>query len=128
MNAILSIKPKYAERILSGEKGYEYRKRIFRSEDVSRIVMYATQPVSRLVGEFGIEQILRDEPDNLWKRTSDAAGLSRDQFDSYFENRSSGVAIAINQVEQFSPPIDPWNEIEDFYPPQSFRYWDSTIG
>ena len=128
MKAILSIKPKYAERILSGEKGYEYRKRIFRSEDVSRVVMYATQPVSRLVGEFGIEQILRDEPDKLWKRTSDAAGLSRAQFYSYFESRSTGVAIAISQVQRFSPPVDPWNAIEDFHPPQSFRYWDSKVG
>jgi predicted transcriptional regulator len=123
MKAILSIKPKYAERILSGEKEYEYRKRIFRSEDVSRVVMYATQPVSRLVGEFGIERILRDNPEDLWNRTSDAAGLSWTQFNSYFQNRSTGVAIEISQADRFSPPVDPWETIEDFHPPQSFCYW-----
>lgn len=127
MKAILSIKPKYAERILSGEKGYEYRKRVFRSEDVSRVVMYATQPVSQLVGAFDIEQILRDDPEALWYRTSEAAGLSRAQFDSYFRNHSIGVAIKISQVDRFSPPVDPWNEIEDFHPPQSFCYWNRMV-
>ena len=127
MKAILSIKPKYAERILFGEKEYEYRKRIFRSEDVSRVVMYATQPVSQLVGEFGIKRILRDNPEDLWNRTSDAAGLSRTKFNSYFQNRSTGVAIEISQADRFSPPVDPWEAIEDFYPPQSFCYWDSTV-
>jgi predicted transcriptional regulator len=90
--------------------------------------MYATQPVSQLVGEFGVKKIHRDDPDRLWDRTSDAAGLTWAQFNSYFQDRSTGVAIEISRVERFSPPVDPWDKIEDFHPPQSFCYWKSSVG
>ena len=39
MKAILSIRPEYVDRILSGEKKYEFRKRIFKREDVDTIVI-----------------------------------------------------------------------------------------
>ncbi len=34
VKALLSVKPEYAEKILSGEKIYEFRRRIFKRKDV----------------------------------------------------------------------------------------------
>ena len=51
MNAILSVKPEYAMKILAGEKQYEYRKTIFR-RPVEKVYIYASSPVCMIVGEF----------------------------------------------------------------------------
>ena len=42
---LISIKPEYVKRILSGEKMYEYRKRV--PADVKTVVIYATAPVKK---------------------------------------------------------------------------------
>lgn len=60
MKVLLSIKPEYAQKIFAGEKKYEYRKRIFKRNDVDMIVVYVTKPVGKVVGEFEIAEILEE--------------------------------------------------------------------
>ncbi len=60
MNVIFSIKPKYVERILSGEKKYEFRKRIWKKQ-VDRVFIYASSPVKKIVASFvpiGVVEVL----------------------------------------------------------------------
>ena len=54
MKVLLSIKPQYVESILSGKKSYEFRRMIFAAQ-IDTVVIYATKPIGRVVGEFGIE-------------------------------------------------------------------------
>jgi len=49
MNALTSIKPKYVEKIISREKTYELRKKIFKRE-VNNVFIYSTWPEKRLWG------------------------------------------------------------------------------
>lgn len=42
MNVILSIKPRYADAIMRGEKRYEFRCSLFKNPDVDRAFIYAT--------------------------------------------------------------------------------------
>ena len=51
VKALLSVKPEYAEKILSGEKIYEFRRRIFKRKDVDILVIYATRPQCRVVAD-----------------------------------------------------------------------------
>jgi predicted transcriptional regulator len=44
MKALLSIKPEFVDKIISGEKKYEYRKRIFKQK-IEAVVIYCTMPV-----------------------------------------------------------------------------------
>jgi len=34
MNVLLSMKPRYVEKVLSGEKKYEFRKRIWKKKSI----------------------------------------------------------------------------------------------
>ena len=54
---VLSIHPGHIEKILSGEKRYEYRKRI--PTDIQYIVVYATAPIKMIVALIKIDSILR---------------------------------------------------------------------
>jgi predicted transcriptional regulator len=69
MKVLLSIKPEFAEMIFSGSKRYEFRRSIFRNPDVKTIVVYASSPVQKVIGEFEIETIINAELENLWKQT-----------------------------------------------------------
>jgi predicted transcriptional regulator len=123
MNVLLSIKPKYAEEIMNGNKRYEFRKSIFRCrEDVELVYIYSTSPVKKIVGVFTIKTIIEDHPRNLWEKFKEFSGIVEEEFFSYFGGHKKGFAIGIGNVEVFEDPIDPKNFIPGFVPPQSFRY------
>jgi predicted transcriptional regulator len=87
MKVLLSIKPVYAEKIFSGQKQFEFRRTIFKDKRVSKVVVYASAPVQKVIGEFEIDQILNDEIESLWQKTKLQAGISYDFFASYFANK-----------------------------------------
>jgi type I restriction enzyme S subunit len=124
MNALLSIKPEFAEKILSGGKQYEFRKTLFSDpEEVDTIFLYASSPVQRVVGAFTMADVISDAPADLWEKYGHSSGISdRSRFMSYFDGAEEGYAIKIGQVHEFDTPIDPSQVVDDFSPPVSFYY------
>lgn len=125
MNVLLSIRPEFIRMISSGEKKYEFRKTIFRRTDIRKVIVYATAPVSRVVGEFEIESILFDEVHSLWEETKLHAGIDKKYFFEYFTEKEKGYAIKIKNYEEYSKS----RKLDDVYhsvPPQSFAYIDET--
>lgn len=119
MNVILSIHPEYVEKIISEEKKYEFRRKIFK-QDVEQIVVYSTCPVKRIECIFEIKEIFEETPEQLWENYHDFGCISKKKFFKYFENTDKGYAIEIKNVKKLIKPIDKFNE--DFTIPQSFRY------
>jgi predicted transcriptional regulator len=119
---LLSIRPNFADQIFAGLKRYEFRRVLFRSTGVSRIVVYASYPVQRVVGEFQVGSILALETRELWKKTRKHSGIQKQYFDAYFEGRNTAYAIEISFPRKYAKPI----KLEDLFdfsrPPQSFRY------
>ncbi|GCE90268.1 ASCH domain-containing protein [Acetobacter sp. DmW_136] len=122
MRVLLSIKPIFVERILSGEKIFEYRKKIFDASRVNSVIIYATMPVGKIVCEFDIERVIEEHPKKLWEKTHHGAGISKDFFDSYFNERSVGFAIEVGNIRVPEHHICPYQLFEKFTPPQSFMY------
>jgi predicted transcriptional regulator len=114
MKVLLSIKPEFVEEIIDGRKKFEYRKAIFKREDISSIVVYATKPYGKVVGEFEIENIIKDCPKNIWKETKDYSGISKKFFNEYFKGRDTGFAIQIKEFIKYETPMD-------------LNYFDKTI-
>jgi len=126
MDVLLSIKPKYVMSIIDGRKRYEFRKRIFRQPSVSRIYIYASSPVKKIVGSFEVGKILEDRPADLWENVKDYAGINDRDFFSYFAGKSRAFAIEIQDLREFSEPIDPRETMPGFVPPQSYCYMDGV--
>lgn len=121
MEVLLSIKPEFANKIFNGDKKYEYRKVIFKNRDVNKIVVYASAPTSKVIGEFEIEKIMNESPEVLWQKTKRYSGISRIYFEKYFKGRSVGYAIKVKKVKKYKTP----KSLQDEYglrPPQSFIY------
>lgn len=121
MNAILSVKPEYAKKILSGEKTFEYRKVVFK-QPVEKVYIYATSPVRMIVGEFQIDRILRDSPKALWNITHGGSGVTQSFFNRYFKGKSLGYALRLKEVIAYSVPLSPFSLREDFKAPQNYIY------
>lgn len=121
MKVILSIKPEFVEKIFSGEKQYEYRRKVFKQE-VDSVIIYATKPIGKFVGEFKIEDIIHDKPEKIWRLTKKSSGISYNYFKEYFIDRTEGFALKITDLDIYKNPIDPFKAIPNFTAPQSFRY------
>lgn len=118
---LLSIHPEFADAIFSGYKHYEFRRVLFK-EAVDEVVVYATSPVSRVVGSFKIDDIYEEAPADLWKKTRMLAGVTKEKFDSYFHDRPTGFAIKVANPIRFavSQPLSRY--LRSNTAPQSFCY------
>jgi len=121
MRVLLSIKPEFVERIFDGTKKYEFRKSLFKRDDVTIVVIYASSPIKRVVGEFEISEIISEDVDALWKRTQDYSGVTEEYYNTYFFMREIANAIHIGKVVKYDQPksLSEYNLVRA---PQSFCY------
>lgn len=122
MKVLLSIKPEYAEKIFSGQKKYEFRKIGFKNRCVKTVVVYATMPVGRIIGEFKIKEIHKDSPNAIWEKTKQYSGIDEVFFNEYFQGKEYAIAIEVDSPQLYKKPINPKEEFEKFTAPQSFMY------
>lgn len=118
MNAIISIKPQFVEEIKAGVKRYEYRKAVFR-QPVEKVFIYASSPISKVVGEFQPVDILTGTPSTIWEQTSKESGITKCFYDTYFAERQTAYAIEIYNLKIYDSPKE-----LPFRAPQSFCYID----
>lgn len=126
MNVILSIKPEFADAIFKGIKKVEFRKILFK-KDVEKIFIYTSAPVKKITGYFTIDRIVKSSPRKLWEEFGDVGFIDEAEFFNYFGHKEMGFSICIEKVEKFSQSLDPYQIINGFVPPQSFRYHSGKI-
>lgn len=117
---LLSIKPEYVEKILSGQKRYEFRKFHCRP-DIDTIIIYSTSPVKQVVAEVKMIGILEGNLSEIWQKTKDLAGLSETMFFAYYKNKEKATAYQLGEVTVYDTP----KTLSDYglsYTPQSFAY------
>ena len=119
---LLSIKPQFANAIFSGEKRYEFRKAIFKDARVSKVFVYASAPVSRVIGVFYLDGIIANVPSMLWEITNSGAGITKEYFEDYFSGRDVGYALGVKEASLFDEPQKLYDMFDIRHPPQSFRY------
>lgn len=121
MKVLLSIKPEFAFKIFEGKKKFEFRKVIFKNPNVKTVVVYASSPVQRVIGEFEIDDILTSDPKDIWRQTNEYSGISEDFFYEYFSDRKIAHAIKIKNTKKYKLPLH-LQESYNVVPPQSYVY------
>lgn len=120
MNILLSIRPEFVEKIISGEKRYEFRRRVW-ARPCSKVLVYATSPIKRVVGEFDVDDIICDTVLQVWDRCKKYSGIDFERFNMYFKDSALAYAICINRFVEYSRP----RTLVEFglvRPPQSFCF------
>ncbi|MFV8465879.1 hypothetical protein [Flavobacterium sp. LB1P62] len=124
MKVVMSIKPQFANKIFDGTKKFEFRKAIFKNQNVTSVLVYASSPVQKVIGEFEIGEIFNFDLKTLWDKTKEHSGITEDYFYEYFADRKHGFAIQIKNKKRFTIPKS-LKEDYNLTPPQSFAYWNS---
>jgi len=119
---LLPIKPKYAEMILNGEKDIEFRKS-FPKQDVDKIVIYATAPISRIVGEVEVKEQVEERyrdaiicPYLCWFYK---VGISEAELKKYYEWKEYVYYYVLGKVTKYDKSL---SELGINYVPQNFVY------
>ena len=117
---LMSIKPEYVDKIFSGEKKYEYLKRLCK-EKIDTIIVYSSSPIQKVVGELKIKQVLYDKKNVIWNKTNKYGGINKNKYDKYFEKCNNAVAYEIEKAVLYNKTKD----LKDYNlkaAPQSYVY------
>lgn len=117
---LLSINPEHVENIMLGTKRFEFRKVRCRAE-IDRIIIYSTAPIQQVVAEAEVKEIYVGSPEEIWKKTSEFAGISKQFFDKYFKGRSKAIAYELGNIIKYDTP-KPLSAFGVNNAPQSFVY------
>ena len=124
-NVIISIKPEYALKIMSGEKTIELRRK-FPVDDMEGgiAIIYASSPIKEIIGYAVMEEVRELSIDSLWRKCNKQACVTKDFFYSYFDGTQSGFALTLKKPVRLLETLDLKRMEEEFFvsAPQSFRY------
>jgi predicted transcriptional regulator len=124
-DVVLSIKPRYSDKIVTGQKTVELRRRFSAQVGIGTLVLiYETSPIRALTGVAEIADVLTGSPNIIWKEFSDEACIARKDFDDYFAGTKQGVAIRLRGARRLTRALElkELRERFSFAPPQSFIY------
>ncbi|MBK7194692.1 MAG: ASCH domain-containing protein [Myxococcales bacterium] len=117
------MKPRFAQRIASGRKTVELRRR-FPQMAGAPLLLYSTRPVSAIIGCAVVQAVHYDSPTALWRRYGQSSAVTRVEFRDYFRGCARGAAVVIKDYCSLAPLTlssiqEHWS---GFKPPQSYCY------
>jgi predicted transcriptional regulator len=102
---VLSMKPIYADRVFRKTKTVEIRKSFSGKWTGKSAVVYATHPVSSLMGEVRVSAVTEAEPNNIWEQFGEAIGCSKQDFLAYVSDSAKIAAICLDDVRPYKAPL-----------------------
>lgn len=121
MKVLLSIKPQDAMKIFEGIKKFELRRKVFDKRKCEKVIVYASRPLQKVVGEFEVEDIIKAPIGDLWEITKEYSCVDKVRFYDYYDGLKEGYAIKLKNYKKYEQPFDLVN-IYNGRPPQSFVY------
>jgi predicted transcriptional regulator len=134
---LMSINPKFVDKILNKGKVVEIRKQFHKQYEGCRVTLYATHPSKQVCGYAKVEHVKHDSADNIWQQYESLLGCTKAEFDKYTGGREKVYAIFLTNVEPYKVPI-PLTQLnywldENIAPPQSYyklennQHWAKAI-
>lgn len=127
---LLSVRPIYADRILSGTKSVELRRVRPGVSSGHRVLIYCSTPRMELLASAVVAHVDEGQPKELWERVKGRAGVSDVEYRAYFQGARRAVGIWLADVTAFARPV-PLKEMRSrwpwFRPPQSYCYVNADI-
>lgn len=125
----LSLRPRFAELFLNGHKSIELRRKRPSVSKGTMVLLYASSPTMTLVGRAEVAAVHAGDIEEIWCQYGPETGVSRSEYESYFEGLDQAVAIKLINVRPLKKPRpleDLRNQLSGFQPPQSYRYLSSS--
>ena len=114
--AMIALHPQCWDMCRNGSKIWELRKVTHSPRCVDGLVVYATSPVSRIVGEVDLVSYHTGYVDDIWHVVKDGCGITREEYDLYYRGHETAIACRLGNVYEYIPSLDV------LFPPQGYRY------
>ncbi|MGJ3227103.1 hypothetical protein ACQEUV_17330 [Micromonospora aurantiaca (nom. illeg.)] len=121
---LLSLRPRFANAILTGDKTVELRRRPINALPGTPVILYASSPTMAIVGTARLRAVQALTPGSAWRTYRKSLGLSRSEYDTYLDGSTRAYLLLLHQVCSLNEPL-PLHRLREegtFNPPQSFRY------
>ena len=128
---VLSLKPRFADAILSGQKTVELRRIEPRIKIPTRALVYASSPTCSLIGQCVVYEVIRLPLPVLWERFGPHTALAKEEFHDYFAGTDTGVALLLSNPVRLPsgvPLVILRQSVDRFRAPQSFAYVGAEAG
>jgi predicted transcriptional regulator len=121
---LLSLRPRFADAILSGSKTVELRRRPVNAQSGTPVILYASSPTRAIVGTARLREVSVLSHDDAWRAHHHTLGLTRGEFDAYLDGSEYAYLLLLHRVCTLDRPLPLTDLRQDgpFQPPQSFRY------
>jgi predicted transcriptional regulator len=126
---LISLKPKHANQIFDGIKTVELRKRRLKVDAGTRVWIYATAPIAAIRGYANLVRIEVGSPFQIWKVLGSKTGISKDEFESYFEACDVAYGLVLDDVMKMKtalPLAGVRRAVNSFHPPQFYFHLNGT--
>lgn len=101
---MISASPKVAKELFDNpEKDVLFYKNTPVNK-VSRVIVYATAPVQKVVGEFDLEVIDKGAVSTNWKKYSKRSVLSKKDYDVYYTGKDQAHAMVSTKAYKYRKP------------------------
>src|SRR5262249_9496339 len=107
-----------------GRKSVELRRRRVQIVPGTPIILYESSPTMAVVGTAKVCSVYVSTPSDVWEEYCASTGLSREEFDDYFEGAVIACALLLTAARRLRDRIDLDRlRVESgFSPPQSYRF------
>lgn len=122
---LLSVRPPHVERLLSGAKTVEFRRRPWRVPEGATVLLYGSKDQRAIVGSLIVESTAVGSPSAMWASHGARSGLTRREYRDYFAGATVAVAIDVGRVRQLDEPLtlgELRRRSPTFHVPQSYRF------
>jgi predicted transcriptional regulator len=118
---LMSIKPEFAQKILTGEKTVEFRRKFNKDLQFAIVYIYESAPTKMVVGYFVVGGIYRNPPDKAYHSFGGRGCISEERFMQYCNGLDYMYTITILNYKKFDNPI-PLSGFGLLRPPQNYQF------
>ena len=122
---LISIRPRFAEKIFAGSKTVELRRVCPKISSGDLVLVYVSSPAKELRGAFEVGQVISTSTSALWSQVGKKSGINREEFVAYFCGKAKAHALIIKRAWKLPVPIclaTLRRRKGGFRPPQNFHY------
>lgn len=115
----MSIKREYGLNLLNKRALWEYRRRKSKIKSGDRIILYATAPDKKILGEFIVEMVITGSSEEIWEKTKKDVCYKKEEVVPYLESGDFPIAFKVANPKKYPQEISS-NKISFFKPPMSY--------
>ncbi len=101
---MISASPKHANLLLDDPSKNVLFYKVTPTNKVERVLVYATAPVSAVIGEFDLSEIKISDKSTSWTKYASKSVFTKKEFDEYYHEKHEAHAIVASKSFRYSKP------------------------